>query len=80
MRSLSMSKNPIAKYLKIETYLYCILLNVSFHTDWGLRTYLFENPPIIFRFFTLLLEIPDKTKLSPIETTQNCVTYTSQKF
>ena len=70
-----MSKNPIAKYLKIETYLYCILLNGLFHTDWGLRTYLFENPPRIFRFFTLLLEIPDKTKLSPIETPQNCVTY-----
>ena len=30
-----------------------------------LRVYLFENPPGIFHFFTLLLEITDKTKLHP---------------
>ena len=28
----------------------------------GLRAYVFEKPPTIFQFFTLLLEIPDKTK------------------
>ena len=30
----------------------------------GLRIYFFENPFGIFHFFTLLLEIPDKTKLN----------------
>ena len=30
-----------------------------------LRIYFFENPPGIFRFFTLPLEILDKTKLNP---------------
>ena len=29
----------------------------------GLRTYFFENPPGIFHFFTLPLEILDKTEL-----------------
>ena len=32
-------------------------------TNRELRTYCFENPPEFFRFFTLLLEIPDKTSL-----------------
>ena len=40
----------------------------------GLRTYLFESPPGIFRFFTLPLQIPDKKKVSVLETPQNCVT------
>ena len=31
----------------------------------GLRAYVFENPPGIFRFFTLTMEIPDKTRLHP---------------
>ena len=31
----------------------------------GLRTYIFENPPGIFAFFTLPIEIPDKTRLQP---------------
>ena len=31
----------------------------------GLRTYIFENPPEIFRFFTLPMEIPNKTRLHP---------------
>ena len=30
-----------------------------------LRIYFFENPPGIFHFFTLPLEILDKTKLNP---------------
>ena len=32
----------------------------------GLRIYFFENPPGIFHFFNLPLEIPDKTKLNPL--------------
>ena len=31
----------------------------------GLRVYYFEKTPGIFHFFTLPLEIPDKTKLNP---------------
>ena len=31
----------------------------------GLRTYIFENPPGTFCFFTLPLEIPDKKELHP---------------
>ena len=31
----------------------------------GLRIYFFEKNPGIFHFFTLPLEIPDKTKLTP---------------
>ena len=31
----------------------------------GVEDILFENPPGIFHFLTLLLEIPDKTKLNP---------------
>ena len=31
----------------------------------GLRIYFLENPPGIFHFLTLPLEIPDKTKLNP---------------
>ena len=31
----------------------------------GLRIYFFDKPPGIFHFFTLPLEIPDKTKLNP---------------
>ena len=31
----------------------------------GLRTYVFETPPGIFRFFTLPMEILDKTRLHP---------------
>ena len=31
----------------------------------GLRAYIFENPPGIFWFFTLPMEIPDKTRLHP---------------
>ena len=34
-------------------------------TNGGLRIYFSENPPGIFGFFTLLLEILDKTKLYP---------------
>ena len=34
-------------------------------TRGELRIYFFENYPGIFHFFTLPLEIPDKTKLSP---------------
>ena len=37
-------------------------------TRWGgggLRIYFFEKNPGIFHFFTLPLEIPDKTKLTP---------------
>ena len=30
-----------------------------------LRIYFFENPPVIFPFSTLPLEIPDKTNLNP---------------
>ena len=30
-----------------------------------LRTYFFENPPEIFGFLTLPLEIPDKSKFHP---------------
>ena len=32
----------------------------------GLMIYVFENPPGIFHFFTLPMEIPDKTKLNPV--------------
>ena len=32
---------------------------------WGLRPHFFENLPEIFHFFTLSLEIPDKTELRP---------------
>ena len=31
----------------------------------GLMIYFYENPPGIFHFFTLPMEIPDKTKLYP---------------
>ena len=31
----------------------------------GLMIYFYENPPGIFHFFTLPMEIPDKTKLNP---------------
>ena len=31
----------------------------------GLRIYFFENPLDFFNFFTLPLEVPDKTKLNP---------------
>ena len=31
----------------------------------GLMIYFYENPPGIFHFFTLAMEIPDKTKLNP---------------
>ena len=31
-----------------------------------LRIYFLENPPGIFHFLTLSLEIPDKTKLNPL--------------
>ena len=34
----------------------------------------FENPPEIFHFYNLLLEISDKTKLNPMmDIPQNCV-------
>ena len=31
--------------------------------EGGLRPYFFKSPPGIFHFFTLPLDIPDKTKL-----------------
>ena len=43
-----------------------ILIPEKAQTGWEeLRIYFFENPPGIFNFFTLPLEIPDKTKLNP---------------
>ena len=40
----------------------------------GLRMYFCENSPGGFYFFTLPLEIPDKTKFNPwINIPQNCV-------
>ena len=39
----------------------------------GLRIYFCENSPGIFHFFTLPLEIPDKTKLNPLNIPQNCI-------
>ena len=42
---------------------------------WGLRTYFFgKNPPEIFRFITLPLEILDKTKLYLCEFCESVVT------
>ena len=45
---------------------------------WGVEDTLFWTSPGIFRFLTLPLEIPDKTKLHPIarlETQQNCIAH-----
>ena len=45
----------------------------------GWRTYFFENPPVIFKFFTLPMETLDKIKkLTTRNSTRLC--YTSQKF
>ena len=37
----------------------------NFQTGRGVEDILFDKPPGIFHFFTLPLEIPDKTKLNP---------------
>ena len=44
----------------------------------GFRTYFFENPPGIFRFFTLLWKIKTKQGFIPTNSTKLC--YTPQKF
>ena len=60
-----------SEYLSFGQLLSCSRKKKTKEEEGELRTYFFEKKPGIFRFFTVSLEISDKTRLSPLETPQN---------